>query len=195
MSWARSNSSLRIIRPSRVREGFAGEVYDFNRLRLHICAKPNGSSQFWFNFDGGGQIDFDNARPGDFINLDLGGWYRVGRHFFIEPRYTRERMEVDEGWLYTSTIAALETSWQFNSRCLVRAILQHVDNSFSTELYSDDRNAAEERLFTQFLFSYKLNPRTVFFLGYSDASQATQDHGLTQKDRTIFAKIGYAWVL
>ena len=31
-------------------------------------------------------------------------------------------------------------------------------------------------------------------IGYSDTSFATQDHGLTQADRTIFAKIGYAWV-
>jgi len=184
-----------VIRPSRVREGFAGEVYDFNRLRLHICAKPNGSSHVFLNLEGGGKVDYANSRPGDFVFVEAGGWYRIGRHFSIDPRYTRERMEVDEGWLYTSSIGQLETSWQFNPKCFIRVILQHVDNHFNTELYRDDREEESERLFTQFLFSYKLNPRTVLFIGYSDSSKATQDYGLTQQDRTIFAKIGYAWVL
>jgi hypothetical protein len=77
----------------------------------------------------------------------------------------------------------------------VRAILQHVDNRFNTDLYSDDRDPESQRLFTQFLFSYKVNPRTVLFIGYSDNSFANQDYGLVRGDRTVFAKIGYAWVL
>jgi hypothetical protein len=184
-----------VIRPSRAREGYNGEVYDFNRLRLHFCGKPDRHSHVYLNLHGGGQIDYVNSRPGEFLNLNGGFWYRFGKHLYIEPTYTRETMDVDEGWLYSSSIGQLTASWQFNARCFVRAILQHVNDEFNTELYSDDRDPEEQRLFTQFLFSYKINPRTVFFLGYSDNSFANQDYGLTRGDRTIFAKIGYAWVL
>ena len=48
---------------------------------------------------------------------------------------------------------------------------------------------------SQVLFSYKINPQTVFFLGYSDSHWGNQDIDLTQSGRTVFAKIGYAWVL
>ena len=51
-------------------------------------------------------------------------------------------------------------------------------------------------LFNQLLFSYKLNPQTVFFLGYSDGyfgGDPSLDW-LTQSDRTVFAKVGYAFV-
>jgi hypothetical protein len=51
-----------------------------------------------------------------------------------------------------------------------------------------------ERLFSQLLFSYKLNPQTVFFLGYSDISLANQRLDLTRANRTFFLKIGYAWL-
>ena len=51
-----------------------------------------------------------------------------------------------------------------------------------------------ERLFTQLLVSYKLNPQTVFFLGYSDNSLADQRIDLTRTDRTLFLKLGYAWL-
>jgi len=183
-----------VVRPSRAREGFNGEQFDFSRLRLHFCAKPNGHSHAWLNLHGGGQVDYANTRPGDFLNINAGFWYRFGRHFRIEPIFTRERMDVDEGWLYTSTIGQLAASWQFNPRCFVRVILQHVDDEFNPDLYSDSRGPEFQNLFSQLLFSYKLNPRTVLFVGYSDSSSATQDYGLTQADRTIFAKIGYAWV-
>jgi len=184
-----------VIRPSRVREGFDGSIYDFDRLKFHGCAKPNGHSQFWVDLNLGGQVDYDNSRPGDFVNIALGAWYRAGRHLYIEPRWTRERMEVAEGWLYTSSIGQLELSWQFNPRSFIRAILQHVDDRFNPELYSDGRGPKDQGLFTQLLFSYKLNPRTVLFVGYSDNSAATQEYALTVTDRTIFAKVGYAWVL
>lgn len=56
----------------------------------------------------------------------------------------------------------------------------------------------DKGLFNQFLFSYKLNPRTALFVGHTD-NRANQldpmDLGdLIQTDRTFFAKIGYAWV-
>ena len=184
-----------VVRPSRAREGFNGQEFDFNRLKLHFCAKPNGASHVWLDLNGGGQVDYDNTRAGDFVNINAGFWYRFGRHLYIEPMFTRETMDVDAGWLYTSTIGQLEASWQFNSRCFVRAILQHVEDRFNPGLYSDGRGSEYQNLFGQFLFSYKVNPSTVLFVGYSDNSLANQNFGLTQVNRTVFAKVGYAWVL
>ncbi len=184
-----------VIRPSRVREGYNGQEFEFNRLKLHLCGRPNGHSNVWLNLNAGGQVDYANTRPGDFVNFDGSFFYRFGDHLFIEPRYTHERMEVDEGWLYTTSIGQLQASWQFNPRCFIRAILQHVDNAFNPELYTDGRGPEYQRLFTQLLFSYKLNPRTVLFVGYSDNSVATDSYDLTAVDRTLFVKMGYAWVL
>jgi len=55
--------------------------------------------------------------------------------------------------------------------------------------------ASAEDLFTQLLFSYKLNPQTVLFVGYSDNSAAFDQVDLTRADRTFFVKVGYAWIL
>jgi hypothetical protein len=48
-------------------------------------------------------------------------------------------------------------------------------------------------LFSQFIFSYKINPRTVLFLGYSDNHFGIVDVPLTRLNRTLFFKVGYAW--
>ena len=50
-------------------------------------------------------------------------------------------------------------------------------------------------LFTQFLFSYKINPQTVFYVGYSDSSFGDDRVDLRRADRTLFLKVGYAWLL
>jgi hypothetical protein len=183
-----------VIRVRNAREGYDGQEFDVDQIRLLGSANPNAHSRVWLNVRAGDAIDYANTRPSEVLNIDGGFWYRFGRHLYIEPIYTWELMDVDQGWLFTATIGQLAASWQFNPRCFVRAILQHVDDQFNPELYTDDRGPDYRNLFTQFLFSYKLNPRTVLFVGYSDNSFATQDYGLTQADRTIFAKIGYAWV-
>ena len=56
--------------------------------------------------------------------------------------------------------------------------------------------AETEDVFSQFLFSYKLNAQTVLFLGYSDSRFGIEERfELTQSDRTLFVKIGYAFLL
>ena len=74
----------------------------------------------------------------------------------------------------------------------MRAIVQYQDVD-QTEP-DPTLSSSSQELFTQFLFSYKLNPQTVLFLGYSDGSLGTQGLSLQRTNRTVFFKVGYAWV-
>ncbi len=61
-----------------------------------------------------------------------------------------------------------------------------------------NRTLLTKTVFTQFLLSYKVNPQTVIFLGYSDNAQGMLRPDLTRTDltrfdRTFFLKLGYAW--
>jgi hypothetical protein len=77
----------------------------------------------------------------------------------------------------------------------IRSILQYIDIRRNQELYEDEIDPVSKELFTQLLFSYKVNPRTVVYVGYSDNHEATQDYLLTQSNRAVFMKLSYAWVL
>jgi len=62
-------------------------------------------------------------------------------------------------------------------------------------LNPDGVQVHERELLTQLLYSYKINPQTLIYVGYSD-NRTTEDFvDLTQKDRTLFIKLGYAWVM
>jgi hypothetical protein len=43
--------------------------------------------------------------------------------------------------------------------------------------------------------AYKINPQTVFFVGYSDTRPGDERNDLRQQNRTVFVKLGYAWLL
>jgi hypothetical protein len=104
-------------------------------------------------------------------------------------------MTVQDAHLYTANISQLQAIYQFNVRTFFRMIVQYVDYDYNPDNYTFDIDSKVRHLFTQLLFSYKINPRTVLFLGYSDNYSGTQDYGIKQSDRTLFTKLGYAFVL
>lgn len=183
------------LRPRHVREGWAGEEYDYNELYLHVCLNPNGHSHAWVEAIAGGRLDYAGGREGQRLQLHPGFWYRFGPHLRLELDYTSEQMEVDAGWLYNASVGQLGIAWQFDARTFVRAILQNVDYEFNTAVDLAGREPEYQHLFSQLLFSYKLNPQTVLFLGYSDNSYGDVTTDLTREDRTLFVKVGYAFVL
>ena len=46
----------------------------------------------------------------------------------------------------------------------------------------------------QVLYSYKVNPQTAIYVGYSDEHAGTEEYDLTQTARSLFIKLSYAWV-
>ncbi len=176
-------------------KGYEDRRFNADEVYLHNCMKPNGNSHVFFNLWYGNRIDYANVRQGRRLRVQPGFTYFLGRHLQLDLEHLYERLSVDAGRLYTANISQGTVAYQFTTRAFVRAILQYVNNRFEVALYDDpDDHEPEERdLFVQLLFSYKLNPQTVFFLGYSESSEATQDFGLTTANRTVFAKLGYAW--
>ncbi len=146
-------------------------------------------------------IDFDHTRPGDLRRFRPALSFNFGRHLAASLDHDLQVVGVKGGKLLELNVSQLRTVYQINIRTFVRAILQYVDQEINRSLFTAARVAADdEHLFTQLLFSYKLNPTTVLFLGYSDNQSGGEDAdgrliGLTRSDRTFFFKVGYALVL
>ena len=100
---------------------------------------------------------------------------------------------MDARRLYTANVTEMRLVYQLNRRAFVRAIIQRVDYDRNAAVYTLAPGTDETSLLSQLLFSYKLNPRTVLFLGYSDNYYGQDGDAPRQTDRTVFAKVGYAW--
>jgi len=143
---------------------------------------------------GGDWIDFANVQPADRVRVSTLVGLDLGRHLLLELKHTYSALDVEGGQLFEANVPEMKAVWQFNTRTFVRAILQYTDITRNPDLYDDEVDALTRDLFVQLLFSYKVNPRTVFFLGYSERGIQTQDFSLTTTDRTLFLKLGYSWI-
>ncbi len=141
-------------------------------------------------------IDFTNVQPGDELILAPELRYDFGKHLRLSLSHTLSRLDVDGGRLFEANLTQSRLVYQINLRTFLRAIVQYTDIERDPDLFPGaEVDAQSEELFSQLLFSYKINPRTVLFLGYSDDALGSQDFRLTRENRALFFKIGYAWVL
>jgi hypothetical protein len=174
---------------------FMGRTFNTNAVQAHFSIKPGGALQLWLGGSYGNQIDFVNARSGRRVMLNSGLLYRPGRRIAVNLDHVYERLDVDAGRLYTANVGNLRLEYHFTRRVFLRTILQYVDYRYHTEHYLLPQEPEFKHLFTQVLFSYRLNPQTMLFLGYSDDYYGPGYHPLKQTNHTLFLKIGYALVL
>ena len=140
-------------------------------------------------------IDFANVQPADAIFIEPWVNLKFGRRFSLNLSQVYQRLDVEGGQLFTAGLTRVRAVYQFNRRSFLRAIVQYRDVERAPELYEDAVEPREKSLASQVLFSYKLNARTVLFVGYSDDRLADAEIGLTQEGWRAFLKLGYAWVL
>ena len=96
----------------------------------------------------------------------------------------------------------MRVSYQFDIQNLLKLVIQYTDIDRNTTLYKDNQDDDEDndygkrsRYFsTQLIYSYKINPQTLVYLGYADGGFQNDNFNSLQRDRrTLFAKFSYAW--
>jgi hypothetical protein len=175
-------------------EYYRGQTHSNFRQQIAVDVRPSGAFSLYASTAAGGAVDFANARKADQVLVDLGGTYDLFGRVKGSIDYTLQMLDVAGGRLFKAHLTQGQAIYHLNLRTFVRAILQYTDVTRDPALYIAPTAAGTRRLFSQYLFSYKLNPQTVFLVGYSDNASGSQTVDLARTDRTFFTKIGYAWV-
>ncbi len=180
--------------PACNREYYQGRTYDNFRHNIYWSVRPSGAFSLEVSATVGGNIDFANAQKGDMARLNIGGTFNLFRRFEGEVSQQRQTLDVAGGRLFTADLSQARLLYHINLRTFVRAILQYTDIDRNPALYRSPTSPSTRRLFSQYLFSFKVNPQTVLLIGYSDNASGSRGIDLTRSDRTFFCKIGYAVV-
>ncbi|HEX6199009.1 MAG TPA: DUF5916 domain-containing protein, partial [Thermoanaerobaculia bacterium] len=184
------------IRPNR--ESFLGETFNDLRSDVRVTLRPSGRVGLGLFVRGGETIDFVNVRQAEFWHVQPTVEFRIGRRVEGRLQHLWQEFSVPGGGRFLEANLSQGTLvYHFNVRAFFRAILQYRDVERDLALYTTPNlppPEEEEELFSQLLFSYKLNPETVLFLGYSDFHEGAQGIDLTQRRRTVFLKLGYAFL-
>ncbi len=177
----------------RILENYQGRNFPQWSAEAYFQMQPAANLQFYMNADFGDHIDYENVRPGRRFRVNPALTLNVGRRLAFSLDHNYERMSVDDRELYTANITQGQAIYHLNARTFFRVILQYVDYGYNAANYTFPVDPEYKHFFSQLLFSYKLNPRTVLFLGYTDNARGNQDYSLARSDRTIFMKLGYSW--
>ncbi|RMG45837.1 MAG: hypothetical protein D6718_06510 [Acidobacteria bacterium] len=185
----------------RGRERFGGTLFDQDRARLFYNIRPSGTFTHSLRIETGDAIDVENGRQARVLSVAPEFTLNLGRHLFVAGQHDFQRLEVAGERLFTVNLSQLRAVYQFTLRFFVRLIAQYRWIDRNTGLYacaSDPVDPCqpeprERSLFDQLLLSYKVNPRTVLFAGYEEDRFAS-DGPLERVRRTVFLKLGYAWL-
>ncbi|MEM7414476.1 MAG: DUF5916 domain-containing protein [Gemmatimonadota bacterium] len=182
-----------------MREFFAGETYDgLNQLFFDVRAAPSGTWSAGLNGNVGDAIDFANARLGFERRFAPEVSVRLGRNTEAGLQHTWQTLTFGGERVFAANLSQLRAVYNFSPRSYVRAIVQYRRTTRNPALYDSPVDRQSEGLFGQLLYAYKLNPQTVFFLGYAQDGTGLEDATrvrtpLTVRGRTLFVKLGYAW--
>lgn len=187
--------SLFILTASTRKKVFNSLTFNQDFLDLFFKMQPTGAIYLNCTVNIGDEVDYKHARPGKLFLIEPKTTLRFGKHLLMSLSYSYSHLNLEQGRLYSVHLLQSRLVYHLSKRAFLRGIIQYQDISRNPALYTNGADPVSRNLFTQFLFSYKLNPRTVLFLGYSDTYQGLVDIDLTQTNRTFFFKIGYALTL
>jgi hypothetical protein len=171
---------------------FLGVNHDLVDGNVGFQIRPSGGLVFGAHASLGDQVDFANNRRAFGLAVQPSAQLSIGRPITLNLSHVYQRLSFDGTHIFTANLFQVRAFYHFSTRVFVRAIVQFQNVERNPAAYSFTVDEEQRTLFTQFLFSYKLNPQTVAFLGYSDNRLGTETVDLTQTGRTLFAKLGYA---
>ncbi len=174
---------------------YGDRLFDTDRVSAYVEAQAFPSVYAALEVTAGDQVDFANGRQAQQLRLDPSLRLHLGRHLRVNLDHSYEKLDVDAGHLYTARLSQIRATYQFGVRTFARWIAQYQDIERNPAAYESEVDVQSRSWFNQVLFSYKINPQTVLFLGYSDRSLGDQDITLTRESRTVFFKVGYAVML
>lgn len=179
-----------------------GIYYDEDFFYFFAALEPLAGFKLNIRFRWGASIDFANSQLGDSNQISPGIDWQVNQHILTSLRYSKRSFDVGKQRLFSESATNLRASYLFDQRSTLRLTLQLRDIQKDPTLYNtydngdptDDEQNRERFLATQLLYSYKINPQTLFFAGYSDNGFQNDNQTEIEKEkRSVFMKFSYAW--
>ncbi len=167
--------------------------FDQNYFWLGANFRPINSLQLGINYNNADAVDFiTGINAAKRMGYNFWGNWQVTRHWFFSASYNVTELDGDAGNLFKSDIVNLNSTYQFDKYQYLRLTVRYRDVDFNQNVVTD--RSDNKAIGRQLLYGYKVNPRTVFFLGYSDGG--FEDNTVSQFERTgrsIFSKFSYAF--
>jgi hypothetical protein len=171
-----------------------GALFDERWFNLYgeFTARPG--LQMGISYRHGKQLDLAASRTGTVDEIEPWVSVDAGRGLSLNLNYSMQQLRRDGGTAFKTGVLDGRVSWQFDPRQRLRLSVQGSQIDRDTALYARSIERRSRDLAAQLLYSYKLNPRSALYAGYSHGGYADDtQRTLTDLDRGLFVKLSYAW--
>jgi hypothetical protein len=174
-------------------------LFTENQFSLFGEIKPLLGLYLNSNFKYGDTIDYASNRLGLTKQWRSQIGWNVNKHLELRIKHTFNQLDADGANVFNARLTDFRATYQFSVLSFVRfsLIYNNTHKNADNYLYTDpeDITTHSKDISTELLYAYKLNPQTVFYLGYSDQHNAEKDFSdLEQNQRSVFMKFSYAWM-
>ena len=172
------------------------QLFQEQLIEIESVVQPASGVYVELYTEFGDKLDFRNNRMGDGLQLSPELRWNADMHTQFSIRHTYRTLDADSAKVFTANLTDLRLSYQFSVQSFVRLALiySNIQQNPTNNIGQVTPHARE--LGSQLLYSYKLNPQTLFFAGYSDNAFADDEvNSLTRDQRSVFVKFSYAWML
>ncbi|QDP01071.1 hypothetical protein [Thalassotalea sp. PS06] len=179
-------------------------LFSLNNISAYGLVQPLSVLTLDLYMQIGDSIDYINNRVGDGVLIIPSFTWNMTKQAELNFAYNYSTLDVDGDWLYKENVTDLRLGYQFNINSALKLNLVYTDSDFNDRNYLVPIGMSEtDDLSAQLIYSYTINPQTLFFLGFSAGkydmfSQDIQRNRLMkmyqQEQQTAFLKLSYAWM-
>lgn len=175
------------------------DLFTENQYFFFAETKPLLGFYINVNLKWGDQIDYRNNRLGKNQRVRSTINWNVNKHLEFKLKQTFSQLDADGENVFIARLTDFRTTYQFNVQSFLRLslILNNTSRNANNYLFTapEDIDRTSKGLSTELLYAYKINPQTVFYLGYSDNYTGDDDlASIKQQQRSLFMKFSYAWL-
>jgi hypothetical protein len=175
------------------KEYYNQTMFDLLYETLVITMKPVRGLSYGVTTTTGDVIDYINSRKSYRFTLAPNIELNLGKHINLKLSHSLEYLSNQGNKVYTANISQSRIALNISTKVNFLANLQYRSVSRNINQYELPVSHFSNGFNTQFVFSYKYNPRTLLYLGYSNKSIGTESIDLQQTNQTFFMKLGYAF--
>jgi hypothetical protein len=175
-------------------EYWDGVLYDGHFLEFYGETRPHPQWIVQVASIVGDSIDYANSRQADSVEFAFWVQYKPSDHLTMSTDFAFNELEYRGSRIFTAWINDFRATYQFNLKHRLQLTLQYQFLDRNPAMYTSVVGQTDNDLASRLVYSYKINPRTVFYAGYSDHAIETDQIGsLTSTDRTAFIKFSYGF--